>query len=226
MSTEALLKSVPLFAGLSDQDLSTVSGSLGRRVLAKGVFVYHKGSPGDVLYIVESGRVRSFCISDMGQEISLELYGPGEVFGELSAVDGRPRYSGAVTLEPTVLLTLRRADLARYLESLPSLAHNLLQLVAARARAASQYAEDLAFLDVNGRLAARLLELADRCGVRGIGAEVSLPFTQAELATWVAASRESVNKALGAFRARGLVQVEEGRITILDRRRLEREVQY
>ena len=195
-------------------------------ILAKGVFVYHKGSPGDVLYIVESGRVRSFCVSDTGQEISLELFGPGDAFGELSAVDGRPRYSGVVALEPTILLTLRRAELMRYLDSIPRLAQNLLQLLAARARAVSQYAEDLAFLDVNGRLAARLLDLAECCGARGIGAEVSLPFTQTELATWVAASRESVNKALATFRARGLVQIEDGCITLLDRRRLEREVRY
>jgi CRP/FNR family transcriptional regulator/CRP/FNR family cyclic AMP-dependent transcriptional regulator len=215
-----------LFDGLTDVELGALAGSLGRRTFGKGVFIFHKDSPGNLLYIIESGRVRLFIISDAGQEISTNLCGPGELFGELAALDGRPRATGAVALEATVTLTLRREDLLAVLATSPRLARHLMEVLAARQRYAVRAIEDLAFLEVNDRVAARLLDLAARCGVQREGSEVELYLTQSELATWVAASRESVNKALAAFRAKGLIALDGSRITILDRRRLEQQVPY
>jgi len=220
------LREFALFDGLADAELGTLADCVGRRAFGKGVYIFHKESPGHVLYLVVSGQVRLFIISDAGQEISTSILGPGEVFGELAALDGRPRATGAIALESTAALTLQREDLFRVLQSCPRLARNLMELLTTRLRYATRSIEDLAFLDVNSRVASRLLDLAVGCGMQRGGIEVELCLTQSELATWVAASRESVNKVLATFRTKGLIAVDGPRITILDRRRLEQQVRY
>ena len=101
-----------------------------------------------------------------------------------------------------------------------------MEVLSTRVRYTTDYAESLAFLDVYGRVAAKLLELADRYGVQKEGIEIELRLTQAELASLVGATRESVNKVLGAFRDQGLIEVEGQRITILDRQGLKRRILY
>jgi CRP/FNR family cyclic AMP-dependent transcriptional regulator len=220
------LGDLPLFAGLTDEDLRVLSQCVGRRMFGRGVFIFHKDSPGRYLYIIESGRVRLFSVSDTGQELSLNVLGPGESFGELALIDGRPRSAGAVAVEPTVALILHREDVLHLLDKSPRLAMNLIEILAARLRYTTRYVEDLAFLDVNSRVAARLLDLAARQNVQQGDVRIELSLTQAELASWVASSRESVNKVLMGFRSQGLIAVEGPWITILDRRRLERQVLY
>ncbi len=224
MAPYETLRGMTLFDGVTDAELSILAGDLGRRTFGKGVFIFHKDSPGRVLYIIESGQVRLFVLSDMGQEISTNVLGPGEIFGEAAVLDGLPRATGAVALVTTVTLTWHRDDFARSLEACPRLARNLMVLLVTRMRYATRTIEELAFLDVHRRVAARILDLGRRCGVQQGGIELDLGLTQSELATWVAASRESVNKVLGALRAKGLIAVDGGKITILDQRRLEWEV--
>ena len=226
MSRATMLRNVPFFTGLSDQELDLLADSLGRRTFNKGMIIYHEGSPGHTLYIIESGQVRIFLLGESGQEISVNIYSPGDVFGELALLDGLPRSAGVVAMERTVTLTLHREDFLRHLETAPRMARSILEVLSRRLRYTTTYAESLALLDVYGRVAAKLLELADRYGVKKEGIEIELRLTQAELATWVAASRESVNKVLGTFRDQGLIEVEGQRITILDRRGLERRVLY
>jgi CRP/FNR family cyclic AMP-dependent transcriptional regulator len=218
MSKVTMLRNVRLFAGLAD--------SLGKRIFAKGMIIFHKESPGQTLYIIESGKVRIFVLSESGQEISVNVYGPGDVFRELALLDGLPRSAGAVALERTMTLTLHRDDFLHHLEACPGMATSIIEVLCARLRYTTACTERLAFLDVYGRVAAKLLELADRYGVQREGIEIELRLTQAELASWVVASRESVNKALVAFRDQGLIEVEGQRITILDRRGLKRRVLY
>jgi CRP/FNR family transcriptional regulator len=227
MVSTAILRSVSLFKGLAEHELQPVITRLGRGTFAKNVFIYHMGSPGRILYIIESGKVRSFLANHMGQEISIDVYGPGEVFGELTPLDNLPRNTGAVTLELTIVLTLRQEDLYWLLETYPQTARNLTHLLGSRLRHATTYAAKLAFLDVTGRVIAWLLDLAERYGVPGrLGTEIDLRLTQAELASAVASSRESVNKILCTLRAQGLLQVEDQQITLLDRRALEKMIWY
>jgi len=226
MSKVTMLRNVRLFAGLSDQELEGLADRLGKRTFAKGMIIFHKESAGQTLYMIESGKVRIFVLSESGQEISVNVYGPGDVFGELALLDGLPRSAGAVALERTVTLTLHRDDFLHHLALCPGMARSIIEMLSARLRYTTAYAESLAFLDVYGRVAAKLLELVDRYGVQKEGIEIELRLTQAELASWVVASRESVNKALVAFRDQGLIEVEGQRITILDRRGLRRRVLY
>jgi CRP-like cAMP-binding protein len=114
----------------------------------------------------------------------------------------------------------------RHLEACPQMAVSIMQVLTARLRFTTEQAKSLAFLDVYGRVAMRLLDLAGRYGMEKEGIKLDLRLTQAELATWVAATRESVNKALGAFRDQGLIAVEGQTITILDPDGLEKRIMY
>ena len=226
MSKVTALRNVPFFAGLSGQELEALADSLEKRTFGKGMIIFHKGSPGQTLYIIESGKVRIFIISESGQEISVNIYGPGDAFGELALLDGLPRSAGAVAMEQTVTFTLHRDDFLRHLEAHPRMARSIIEVLSTRLRYTTTYAESLAFLDVYGRVAAKLLELAERYGVQKEGIEIELRLTQAELASWVGTTRESVNKVLGTFRGQGLIEVKERKITILDRERLRKRILY
>jgi CRP/FNR family transcriptional regulator/CRP/FNR family cyclic AMP-dependent transcriptional regulator len=222
MSGLDLLRKAPLFAGLPEAELTTLAARLGKRTFGKGMILFHKDSPGQILYLIESGLIRIFVLSENGQEMTLNLHGPGECFGELSLLDGKSRSAGALALEPTVTYTLHRDDFLGCLREHPLLAQRVLELLADRLRHLTAFAECLAFLDVPGRLAAALLDLAERHGTRlGNGTvAIDLHLTQTELATWVGATREMVNRALMVFRDQGCITIEGQKIKIEDERLL------
>jgi CRP/FNR family transcriptional regulator/CRP/FNR family cyclic AMP-dependent transcriptional regulator len=224
MSAIDVLNRVPLFADLQDEELREVAARLGKRAFAEDMILFHKGSPSQALYLIESGSVRAFALGDAGQEMTLDIYGPGECFGETALVDGQMRSAGAITLEATVIYTLPRDDFLRCLERHPAVARRALALLADRLNRLTAFAEHLAFLDVTGRMATVLLELAEHHGVDAGHSEIGLHLTQAELASCCVASRVMVNKVLGLFRDAGLIRVEGQAITILDAEGLRRKL--
>jgi len=227
MSRVSLLRSISLFSGLSDAELDALAGRLGKRTFGRGVIIFHKDSPGDTTYIIETGKVRIFALSESGQEISVRICGTGEVFGELSMLDGLPRSAGAMALEETRVLTLQREDYRELLEAYPHMAKGIIATLTARVRYTTQYAENLAFLDVEGRVAQRLLELANLYGVQApAGVEIGMQLTQSDLASLVGATRERVNKVLAAFRNQGLIESDAERIIVRDPRGLKRHILY
>lgn len=226
MEKVELLRSIPMFAEVGDRELELLAQNLGKRTFGRGMIIFHSGSPGQSLYIIESGTVRIFSLSETGQELTVNLYGPGEVFGEMAILDRRNRSAGAVCLERTVTHTLHRDAFLRCAERTPALALGVVKLLIARLRYTTTHLESLAFLDVHGRVAAKLLELGERSGGQQLGVELDVRLTQGELATWVAASRESVNKVLSSFRDQGLISVDGQVITILDPQGLGDRVAY
>ncbi|MEZ4769749.1 MAG: Crp/Fnr family transcriptional regulator [Caldilineales bacterium] len=226
MSQVDLLRKAPIFESLSDAELQALAASLKQRTFARGVVIFHKGSPGNSLYLIESGKVRIFILSDSGQEITINTHGPEECFGELALLDGLPRSASAVSLDRTTSYVLQREDFLAILESHPGMVRAILALLSGRVRHATAYAESLAFLDVQSRIAATLLALADRHGIEREGIEIDLRLTQSDLASYVAASRESVNKALGWLRDQGLVEVDGHTVIVLDAQRLRDLIQY
>ena len=221
---QPMLRNVSLFAQLGDETLAGVSAQLHRKTFRKGTIIFHKDQAGDALYIVESGRVRIFLPTQGGEELTVDVAGPGDVFGELALLDGRPRSASAGTLEDTVTFTISRDEFQKYLERAPQLAAALVELLSNRLRHVTEYAESLAFLDVHARLARTLLEMSARYGVAKDGIEIDFDLTQAELATMVGATRERVNRALAAFRAQGLIELRGRKIALLDTDRLRQRV--
>jgi len=224
MSKEALLKQIPFFAKLSERDLAVLADHLHRRTFHKHTILFDKGSPAQTLYLIESGRVRVFIPSETGEELSMNVYGAGDVVGELCILDGLPRCASAMTMEETITLTLDREDMRRCVAASPDIAFAIMEVLSTRLRYSTEYAESLAFLDVYGRVASRLLKLADRSVREAEETEMEVGLTQEELATLVGATRRSVSKTLGAFQDQGLIKLGRGQITILDREGLERRV--
>lgn len=216
MGDTSPLARVPLFAGLAEADLAELSAGLRARRYRRGETIFLCGAPGESLCVVESGLVRLGLTSADGREMVLALMGPGDFFGELALLDGRPRSADAVAAEETRLLLLSRERFLRVLEARPRVAIELLQVLSERIRRDTQLLQDAVFLDVPARLAAVLLRLAGAAD-RSPDAATSLPvrLSQAALASMVGTSRESVNRWLGAFEQQGLIRRASRQIVLL-----------
>ena len=216
-SRSAILAQVPLFAGLAEPELDALSACLRPIRVRRGATIFLAGDPGDSFYVVEQGRVKIALTSPDGREVVLTLLGPTDFFGDLALLDGEPRSADAFALEECRLLLLRRSDFLSFLDAHPAVSRKLLAVLSLRLRRNAQLIQDAAFQDVPGRLARLLLQLAqqepqpDHSRPR-----ISSRLTQSELAAMVAASRESVNKALRAFERQGLIGHERGSIVLLD----------
>jgi len=212
-----LLRKVPLLTGLTDADREALAAAVARRRYRKGDIVMQKDEPGHALFIVERGSVRIYVPSAQGNDLILAVLGPGDFFGDLSLLDGRPRSASAAVSTDTTLLMLERSDFIALITRRPAAAMAVLEAVAGRLRETDEMASDLAFLDVAGRLAKRLLDLASAYGVeRGSGVLIDLPVTQEELANMIGVTRESVNRTISDFRALGLISNQGRRIVIRD----------
>jgi CRP-like cAMP-binding protein len=189
---------------------------VGRR-FRKGQAIFHEGGTSDRVVVLLEGRVKVSTVTEDGKEIILAFRGPGDMLGELSAIDGEPRSASVEAIEPVEALALAATDFRSFLIAHPDVALLLLRMMSRRLRDADRKRVEFGAHDTVGRVAARLVELAERYGepaARGI--RVGLPLSQEELAAWTGASREAVSKALGTLRKVGWVITERRRITVLD----------
>ncbi len=209
------LKQVSLFANLADEDLHELMTAAKRRAFRSGEVIFHRDDPGQVLYMIKEGKVKICIISPDGQEISLAVFGKGECFGEFALLDGLPRSADAVALEKVECYTLQRTDFHNAIMKNPKIAIQVLEALTKRLRNTDNMVEDLIFLDVYGRVAKKLLELADAHGVKtDDGVRIEVRLTQQELASMVGASRESVNKVMGYFSEKDFISTDKHRITL------------
>src|SRR5437667_8340643 len=218
MDTEkevAYLKQVTLFEDLADEEIQALASVAKRRTFRSGEVIFHRDDPGQVLYMIKDGKVKICIISPDGQEVSLAVLGKGEYFGEFALLDGLPRSADAVALERVECHTLQRSDFHNAILKNPKIAILVLEALSKRLRNTDQMVEDLIFLDVYGRVAKKLLELADAHGVKvDDGVRIDVRLTQQELASMVGASRESVNKVMGYFTDKKFISTDKHRITL------------
>jgi CRP/FNR family transcriptional regulator/CRP/FNR family cyclic AMP-dependent transcriptional regulator len=223
----AYLSRIRLFAGIPPEQVERLEERAKRRSFRRGEVIFHKGDPGATLYLILSGQVKIVLPSEGGEEAVLGVLDEGEFFGELSLIDGRPRSATIMATQSTEALVLHRDDFLAFLDSNPKCAVDLLHTLCERLRETDEFVEDAVFLDVPGRLAKKLLELADEYGQSGAdGTIIGLRITQQELATMVGATRESVNKHLRGYRARGIIEIDRQRITIVRPDDLRRRIYY
>jgi CRP/FNR family transcriptional regulator, cyclic AMP receptor protein len=218
------LERVSLFAGLDRATLERLAAGLRTRRFRRGEVLFHQGDPGDALFIVSSGAVKIMLPSEEGDEAILTTLRPGSFFGELALLDGAPRSATAVALEPTETLVLPRDRFRLLIDTEPASRDALLAALAGELRRLTDHVEELHFLDMTGRMAARLLRLANEAGVAGPGGTIRLegPYTQGDLAAMIGATRQSVNKLLGQFVDDGLIRLDKEAIVIVDLPGLER----
>ena len=177
----------------------------------------HEGQHGEEVVLLLSGRVKAYCTTEDGRDVILCFRGPGDLVGELSVLDQQPRSSTVEALEPVEALAISGPDFREFVESRPRVATQLLRLLSRRFRDADRKRIEFAASQTLGRVAARLIELAERYGREEDGLLViDLRISQEELAGWTGSSREAVAKALHSLRELGLVVTERRRIAVLD----------
>jgi CRP/FNR family transcriptional regulator, cyclic AMP receptor protein len=192
-----------------------------RRQWPTGASLFLEGEQCSTVMIVVSGRVKVFSLTENGEEILLAVRGPGALLGELSAVDGAPRSASVAALEPVVALVVPLRSFVEFMRQHGDAAIALLQMVTGKLRDADRKRIEVAAHDIAGRVALRLVELADRFGEPdGQGVRIAVALSQDELAGWVGASREAVAKALRVLRDRGYVTTGRRTMTVLDLERL------
>lgn len=215
MAAHELLSRVDLFAELLPEELERVSAAAENRELRRGDVLFAEGDEPDELFVVVSGRIALANKSTDGRESVVALVEAGDVFGEMPLFDGLGRSTEARALEPSEIIAIPYAPVQAVYEARPTLLWSVVALFSGRIRAMDAALADSVFLDVTGRTAKRLLELA------GADDEFVLPVTQEELAAMVGASRERVNKAIAAFVKLDWVEQSERRYKITNRPQLE-----
>lgn len=198
----------------------TLSEALRRagqvRRFRRGQSLFIEGDLAERVFLIDQGRVLISCTSPEGREIVLGLRGPGDIIGELSALDGEVRSATAVAIAEVEAVVAPASALSRALDEV-SAAQELIAVLANRLRDADRKRLEFATLDTLGRVAERLLELADGFGTpRAEGIDVALPLSQEQLASWCGASRESTVKALATLRALNCISTGRQSLVIHD----------
>ena len=220
----SFLRKVPLFEGLSDEDLEAIAKVTISRTYDKDQTIILAEEEGDALVIIESGQVKVSIVSEDGREAILSLLGNGAVFGELSLLDGKPRSANGGATENTGLYMVRRADFLQLIYKVPKIAIALLAELAARLRKTDRKIEGLALLDVTSRISETLLQLATDQGEQGEeGIYLASRPTHQQLANMSGTTRETVSRVLQRLESQGYIVTKGRTITILKEKHWARE---
>jgi CRP/FNR family cyclic AMP-dependent transcriptional regulator len=205
------LKSIPLFQGVAEAELHALAECTVTRSYPKQAIIVSEGDDTDSLYLILAGRVKVYLSDETGKELILAIKGPGQYFGEM-VLDSQPRSASVMTLEPSQFAILSRADFKAFLLRHAEVALQLIENLIRVARGLTHNVRSLAMLDVYGRVARILLELAIDQG----DGKLVIPekLTQKDIAARVGASREMINRILRDLTTGGYVTLEGGRITI------------
>lgn len=208
----------PIFACLDDDARSVVAGRMRLKRYARDEVIFHRDDPAAHLYVIVAGTVKVSLQDEHGREIVVSIERGGDAFGELALFDESPRSATVTALAETEALLLARSDFMSVLQGNPQAMGRMLGLLARMVRRSTGHVEDLVFLDLPGRVAKCLLDLSE---LSPDGAKVEL--TQDDLASFVGATRVSVNRVLADLEKRGAIDVSRRHIAVLDRPALERE---
>lgn len=212
-----VLKKVPLFASLPEQELVPFAELVRERSYPKGSVILFEDDQGDSLYLLAAGQVKVVLIGEDGREIILSVLREGSFFGEMALLDDQPRSAHVIAMEDASLLVLRREDFQAQLKHSPGVAVALLRELAGRLRRADEKIGSLVLLDVNGRVADLLLRMADEEG----GIRITRKVTHHVIAQMIGSSRETVSRTMRDFVEKGWIQVGRKEIQLLDRPALE-----
>jgi CRP-like cAMP-binding protein len=216
-----IIRSIGLFSGISEEAALALADTTTPLRLSRGEVLFRQGETGDKAYIIKTGKLKLGTAAADGRENLLAVLGNGELLGELTLFDPGPRTATATAVMRADLLELSHGALVAWLTTNPGAAQHILASLAHRLRRTNEALSDLIFTDVPGRIAKALIDLAERFGdARDGGVHVTHGLTQEELAQLIGASRETVNKALGEFVARGWVRLEGRGVYLLDVERL------
>jgi CRP-like cAMP-binding protein len=212
-----VLQQAPLFADLDARALDTVAAQASVRTFRKGALIFYQGDPGDSLYVIAEGTVKVFVTSAHGEEMVLATLRPPDALGEVALLDLGERSASAEAIEPVVAIAFARSTLIELMREIPAIGDAVLRKAGALLRRLTGQAADLVFLDLEGRVAKLLVQMAERQGTAGDDAIVlDVGVTQADLARMVGGSRQSVNAILHNLEGRGFLEVHGREVRIVD----------
>ena len=219
---ESILSTSEIFSELEPEDLLRLEKAGLRRSYRPRETLFQKGDPSDFMVAVISGCVRICVYSVDGREIVLNLIEPGQVLGEIAALDGQGRTADAIAVDKVEALIIDRASVRRVLADRPEAAFRLIETLCTRLRRTSNQVEIIGYRDLPARTAARLLELSGDFGVETErGTRIERKLSQRDMARMIASTRESVNRQLRQWTQDGLISVEDGLIEVHDMDQLE-----
>ena len=210
-----LLKNVPLFEELGNDEVHALAEVSMVRHVPEDAIILLAEEEGDTLFVIVDGRVKVTVLSEDGREVILSILKDGDIFGEMSLLDGKPRSASVIATDDTELIILRRTDFLSRLERYPQMASKMLSTLATRLRRTNRQVESLALLNVYGRIAGTLLQLAEDQGVsedRGIVIP-ERPIHQ-EIANMAGTTRETVSRVLNDLERRDYIQRDGRKIVI------------
>lgn len=215
-----------ILAALGEDQLRPLLREARQEQHAEGATLFREGTGSTSVMLIRSGRVKVTCTTEDGREILLAIRGPGDVLGELGALDERPRSATVTALDEVEVMVIPARTFRALIERDGRLALEIIGIVNDRLRDADRKRVEFGAVDTPTRVALRLLELSRRYGDESRrGTDIALALTQEELAGWVGSSREAVSKALRTFREEGWIETGRRQITILDEHGLRRYVQ-
>ena len=206
-----LLRNVPLFSGLPEGQLALLTRVVGRKAYPRNTTIIAAGDPTDALYIVISGRLKVMMSDDEGREVILAILGSGEFFGEMGLIDDAPRSATVIAIEPCELLTISNADFKKCLSENFDIAMAVMRGLVKRLREADKKIGSLALMDVYGRVARLLMEMAEDVDGERV---VTKKLPKQDIAKMIGASREMVSRVMKDLQTSGYIEVKGGSIVL------------
>lgn len=215
MDDRELLRTVPVFADLSDADIESLSRLCTRRRYPKDTVVFFENEEGDFFFMIVEGRIKVTILGDDGREIILSVVGPGDFFGEMALLDYEPRSATAIAAEETELLCLHRNDLQTVLTDNRAILTSFIKVLTSRLRKANHQISTLALLDVYGRVARVIMEMAKEEGRRLKDGRIAFRrATHQEIANRIGTTRETVTRMLKEIERQGLIEIDGKEIVV------------
>lgn len=211
LGTSDLLKTIPLFADLDEQDLETLANAKMTRRFQRNAIVLHEGDQSNALYIIDSGQVKVSRINEEGKEVVLCILSEGDHFGEMSLIDDQPRSASVITKTSCEFSLIRKQDFEKLLLQKPELALAMMRSLCYRLRLADRSIESLALMDVYGRIARLLLDSASEQDGKLV---VPGKLTHKEIAQMVGSSREMVSRIFKDLTDGGYISKDSDGISI------------
>ena len=210
----AVLRKHPIFCDLDSEAFDQLCRYAKHAALKRGTTICSKGDPGNSLVAVISGTVKISVSSAEGRSAILNLIGPGEIFGEMSVLDGQPRSADATANTNCEIFTIDRREFLPFVRSQPALAMKFIELLCTRLRWTSDQVEQIILQNLPGRLASALIRLTEKHKLAPGGRTIAV--TQQEISEMVGMTRESINKQLRIWASRKWVRLEHGAIVVLN----------
>jgi CRP/FNR family transcriptional regulator, cyclic AMP receptor protein len=209
----AVLKAVPLFSSCPDEQLRMLAAVVTRKSVPRSTTILAGGDSTDSLYIVLSGRLKVLMSDADGKEVILSILGPGEFFGEMGLLDDSPRSASVVAIEPCELLSIAKRDFKKCLAENFEMSMAVMRGLVRRLREADRKIGSLALLDVYGRVARLLLDMADTVDGEKI---VTKRLPKQDIAKMIGASREMVSRVMKDLQMGGYIEMRGSNIVLRD----------